>query len=141
MAERASEKNESEHAQANALDIAFRLIGNQPTDGNQCDSQWEQRNKESIPVIQHRKRDQENADDHDETDGSFAKQASDSRVFAIAEKAERGDCDNRPESARENGNQDAERQPNPGAIAIPKFLSLVGSAPSRSGRDENQKRC
>ena len=53
MAERASEKSESEDTQTNALDIAFRLIGDQPTCGNQRDCQREQRNKESVPIIQH----------------------------------------------------------------------------------------
>src|SRR5438128_890112 len=57
MAERASEESEAEHAQTDALDVAFGLIGDQAADGNQRDCQWKQRNKESIPIIQHRKGD------------------------------------------------------------------------------------
>ena len=52
MAERASEKSEAEYTQADALNVAFRLIGDQSTGGNQRDCQRKQRNKESIPVIQ-----------------------------------------------------------------------------------------
>ncbi len=37
MAECASEKSEAEHTQANALDIAFRLICDEPADGDQRD--------------------------------------------------------------------------------------------------------
>src|SRR6266481_2046663 len=141
IAERASEKSEPEHTQADALNVAFRLIGDQATGGNQRHSQGKQRNKESIPIVQFGKSKAENTDNDDETDRSFSKQTGDSGVFAIAEKTDRGDCENRPESARENWNENQQHQPNPGAIAIPKFLSLVGSALGRSCRDENQKRC
>src|SRR5437667_1935229 len=68
IAERASEESEPKHAQANALNVAFRLIGDQATGGNQRDCQGKQRNKESIPIIQRGKSDEENPDHHDETD-------------------------------------------------------------------------
>ena len=55
MAKRASEKSEAEQTQTNALNVALRLIGDQPTAGNQRDCQRKQRNKEPIPIVQHRK--------------------------------------------------------------------------------------
>ena len=39
MAERAPEKSKAEHTQANALDIALGLIGDQPADDDQRDCQ------------------------------------------------------------------------------------------------------
>src|SRR6266436_4024435 len=86
MSERASEKSKAEHTQANALDIAFRLIGDQPAGGNQRDCQRKQSNKEWIPIIQHRKSDQENTDNYDETDGAFPKQPRDAGIFPITKK-------------------------------------------------------
>jgi len=58
VTERASEKSKSQNTQANALDVSFRLIRNQPADGNQRDGQGKQRNKEAIPVIEFGKRDE-----------------------------------------------------------------------------------
>src|SRR6266480_1706492 len=60
MAERASEKSEAEHTQANALDVALGLIGDQPPSGNQRDSQRKECDEKSIPVNQRRESDQEN---------------------------------------------------------------------------------
>jgi hypothetical protein len=37
IAEGASEKSEAEHTQADALDISFRLVSDQPADSDQCD--------------------------------------------------------------------------------------------------------
>src|SRR5205085_6897801 len=86
IAERASEESEPKHTQANALDIAFRLIGDQAAGGNHRHDQWEQRNKEAVPIIQRGKRDEENPDRHDETDGSFSKQSGNAGVLAITKK-------------------------------------------------------
>src|SRR4029077_6444124 len=86
MAERGSKKSEAEHTQANALDIAFWLIGDQPTGGNQRDCQRKQCNKKLIPIIQHRKSDKENTDNYDETDRPFPKQTGDAGIFAITKK-------------------------------------------------------
>src|SRR5438034_10096552 len=70
VAERASEKSEPEHTQADALNVALGLIRDQSADSDQRDCQRKQGNKESIPVIQDREREQENANSQDETDGS-----------------------------------------------------------------------
>src|SRR5437764_14683122 len=76
VAERASEKSEPEHAEADALNVALGLIGDQSADGDQGDCQRKQGNKESIPIIQDREREKENVDNDDETDGSVPKQDS-----------------------------------------------------------------
>src|SRR6516165_9345692 len=86
IAERTSEESEPEHAQANSLDIAFRLIGDQGTGGNQRHGQGKHRNKKLIPIIQRGKRDEENPDHHDETDASFPKQTGDARILAVTKK-------------------------------------------------------
>src|SRR4030095_1472712 len=86
VAERASEKSEPEHTQADALDVALRLIGDQSADGDQRDCQRKQSNKESIPIIQNREREKENADTHDETNGSSPKQAGNAGIFAITKE-------------------------------------------------------
>src|SRR5215470_7539428 len=135
VAQRGSEKSKSEDTQTDTLNVAFRLVGKQSPDGNQCDSQRKQRNKEPIPIVQFRERDQENADNYDETDGAFPEQAGDARVFAITKQAQGRHSQDCPKSAGQNGNQDAQRQPNPGTITIPKLFSLFGSALSR--RNEN----
>ena len=73
ITERASEESKPKHTQADALDVALRLIGNQAACGNQRHGQGKQCDKESIPIIQRGESDEENPDDHDETDGSFPK--------------------------------------------------------------------
>src|SRR5438094_10551082 len=87
VAERAAKESESQDPQTNALDVAFWLIGNQSADGNQCYSQRKQRNKEPIPIVQFREREQENADNHDETDGAFPEQTGDASILAITKQA------------------------------------------------------
>src|SRR6476646_7068665 len=86
IAERASEESEPKHTQADALDVAFRLIGDQATRGNQRHGQGKQRDKESIPIIQRSESDEENPDHHDETDGSFPKQTGDAGILAVRKK-------------------------------------------------------
>src|SRR5215831_6903871 len=86
IAERTSEESEPKHTQADALDVAFRLIGDQAARGNQRHGQGEQRNKELIPIIQRSKRDEEDPDHDNETDGSFSKQSGNAGVLAITKK-------------------------------------------------------
>src|SRR6266404_605496 len=86
IAERASEKSEPKHAQPDTLNVAFRLIGDQATGGNQRHGQGKQRDKESIPIIQRRKSDEENPNHHDETDGSFPEQAGNAGILAVTKK-------------------------------------------------------
>src|SRR6478609_9999423 len=104
VTERASEKSESEHTQTDALDVAFGLIRNQAANGNQRDGQGKQRNKQAVPVIQFGERDQENADNHDETDGAFAKEAGDASILPITKQTQRGHSQDSPKSASQNGN-------------------------------------
>ena len=139
ITERASEEGEPEHTQTDALDVAFRLIRNQPADGNQRDGQGKQRNKEAIPVIELGKSDKENTDNDDETNGAFPEQPGNAGIPAVTKETERGHSEDGPKSACQNWNQDTRRQPNPGAIAIPQFLSFFGSAFGCSRRDENQE--
>src|SRR5262249_44230200 len=124
VTERAAEKSESQNTQTDALDVTFRLVGNQSADGNQRDTQRKQRSIEPIPIIQFRERDQKNADNYYETDRALPEQAGDARVFAITKQAQRCHSQDRPKSASQNGNQDAQRKPNPGTITIPKLFSL-----------------
>src|SRR5439155_5107308 len=91
--------------------------------------------------IEFGKSDKENTDNHDETDGSFPKQPGNAGIFTIAKNTQRTHSNDGPKSACQNGNQNAQRQPNPRAITIPQFLSLFGSALCRSRCDENQERC
>src|SRR5437870_11977484 len=86
VAERASEKSEPEHTQANPLDVALRLVGDQSADRDQRDCQRKQGDIEPVPIIQFGEREQESADNDDETDGSFPKQAGDPGIFAITKK-------------------------------------------------------
>src|SRR6266498_1320076 len=141
ITERASEESKPKHTQTHALDVTFRLIEDQAACGNQRDGQRKQRNKEPIPIIQRGESDEENPDHHDETDGSFPKQAGNAGILPITKKTQGGHAQDRPESACENGNEDEQSQPNPGPITIPEFLSLIAGAVSCPGHNENQKRC
>src|SRR4029077_5649389 len=67
-------------------------------------------------------------------------EAGDARILPVTKQTQRGHSEDRPKSAGQNRNQNAERQPNPGAITIPKFLSLFSRALCRSRCDENQER-
>src|SRR4029450_849730 len=78
VAECASEKSEPEDTQANALDVTLGFTGDQSADGDQRDCQRKQGNKESIPIIQNREREEENADNHNESDGSCPQSTADS---------------------------------------------------------------
>src|SRR5207249_11861830 len=135
-----SEQSDPEHTQTEALDVALRLIGNQATCGNQRDRQRKQRNKAPIPIIQRSKRDEENPDHHDETDGSFPKQAGNAGVLAITKKTQRGHSQDCPKSTCQNGDEDGCCQPNPGPITIPEFLSLIAGAISCPAQDKSQQR-
>src|SRR5262249_6729223 len=77
----------------------------------------------------------------DETDDAFSEKARDARILPITKQTQRGYGEDRPKRPCQNGNENAEHQPNPGAIAIPEFLSLFGSAFCPARCDENQNWC
>src|SRR5262249_2927866 len=77
VTECAAEKSKAQDTQTDALDVTLRLVRNQSADGNQCDSQRKQCDKQPIPIVQFCEREQENADNHDETDRAFPEQTGD----------------------------------------------------------------
>ena len=94
MTEADAEQQEPPRGERDALDVALGSIGKNRDGGNDTDTEGPQRHEETVPVVRHGKRDEQQPDHYRRAHHLFAKQPGRARELAIAQDAQHGDCGN-----------------------------------------------
>src|SRR5205085_1576552 len=120
----ATEKREPVDGERDALDIPLRPILQDGEPGDACDTDWEHRLEQPVPVVECREVNDGHGQQREKTDQSLAKQAGSARVFAKAEITKCKGTQNCPESTQENRYAEHGHDDEPRKVALPNITPL-----------------